>query len=450
VWGGQGHGTRTRLDEQSRKRTPAEEFPHARELAVWLRALQSFFNQANYPFAVAERAEISSRNFKCETHIVREVLLRCLQLLGSVERGESLPVLSSEASEAEALGSSSFVRDALPGLAYVKDSLGDLSETLKDVCKLGEALLESPSVGLGGWSGLGRVLERELRRSEVAGIIITSVGVGGPSVSQDSLVALARRIAPDDLGEDMAEVFDAFARLLGLLRFIEISLAGDAQLKRMLPVFSLINEETRLLLDFIEGRALRVEGIEKETQEILDGTAYAIRMELRKAFEYELVGFCALRQPPQLFAKVESASGLLRDCYQQSVVALAQSFDTEIDGGQLFPSFQTKLDQSLTLRRDLWALVKLVRHASAESDTVEHSLLLEHFSAFSEGSQRYLMYKDWEPFERFVEEFESARAPGELTQALHRFEAFLETLFGQVNMRAVLAEYPFDPHAVEQ
>jgi hypothetical protein len=47
-----------------------------------------------------------------------------------------------------------------------------------------------------------------------------------------------------------------------------------------------------------------------------------------------------------------------------------------------------------------------------------------------------------------VEEIESVRAPGELTQALHRFEAFLETLFGQVNMRAVLAEFPFDTHAV--
>jgi hypothetical protein len=436
------------LDEQARQRTPSEEFPPARELAVWLRALQSFFNQANYPFAVAERAEISSRNFICETHIVRDALLRCLQLLGSVERGEPPRVSPDAGDEADAARSSSFARDNLPGLADVKDSLGELSETLKDVCKLGEALLESSSVGYGGWSGLGRVLERELRRSEVASIITTPVSAGGPPISQDSLVALARRIAPEELGEDISEVFDAFARLLGLLRFIEISLAGDAQLKRMLPLFTLIYEETRVLLDFIEGRALRIEGLERGTLELLDGTAYAIRMELRKAFEYELGGFCSLRQPPQLFAKVESACGLLRDCYQQSVVALAQCFDPAMDGGQLFPSFQTKLAQSLMLRRDLWALINLVRRASAEGDSFELSLLLEHFSAFSEGSQRFLMYKDWEPFEHFVEEIESARAPGEPSQALHRFEAFLETLFGQINMRAVLAEYPFDANSV--
>jgi hypothetical protein len=447
---GNRHGARTGLDEQTRQRTPIEEFPPARELAVWLRALQSFFNQANHPFAAAERAEISSRNFKYETQVVHDALLRCLHLLGSVERGEPLPVSRDVGDGAEADRSSSFARDDLPGLSSAKNSLGELSEALKDGCKLSEALLESSSVGFGGWSGLGRVLERELRRSEAAGIIIASGNAGGSLTSRDTLVALARWIAPDELGEDMAEVFDAFARLLGLLRFIEISLAGDAQLKRLLPVFTLIHEETRALLDFIEGRALRVEGLDSGTREILDGTAYAIRMELRKAFEHELAGFCSLRQPPQLFAKVESASGLLRDCYQQSVVALAQCFDPAMDGSELFPSFQTKLEQSLTLRSDLWALVNLVRRAPSEGKAFEHTRLLERLSAFTEGSQRYLMYKDWEPFERFVEEVELSRAPAELSQALHRFEAFLETLFGQVNMRAVLADLPFDPNSVER
>ena len=71
--------------------------------------------------------------------------------------------------------------------------------------------------------------------------------------------------------------------------------------------------------------------------------------------------------------------------------------------------------------------------------------MLEAVDAFGEGGQRYLMYKDWEALERFAEEIDSARDAGELSRTLHRFEAYLETLFGQVNMRAVLADHPFDP-----
>jgi hypothetical protein len=438
------------VNEQVQPPTKDQELPPARELAVWLRALQSFFNQSNHPFTQAERADISVRSFKCETRVVRDVLLRCLHLVGRVTQGEPASALRGEGMGAEAVLVSPSGQEEALGLADARGSLGVLSDVLKDTCQLSESLLESSSVGYGGWSGLGNVLTRELRRSESVQLFLATGHDGGAEDLQEPLATLTLGLTPDEFGEDMSAIFSTFVVLLGRLRFIEASLKSDGQLKRLLPIFTLVHEETRSLLDFIEGRALRVEGVEHKVREILDGTAYAIRMELRKAFEHELVGLCALRHPPQAFAKVENANGLLRDCYQQSVVALANCFDPVLDGKHLFNSFQTKLAQSLSLRRDLWKIVRLVRQASSrEGGETLPSSLLEHLDAFREGGQRYLMYKDWEPFERFVEDVETARNTGDLSQTLHRFEAFLETLFGQVNMRAVLAEHPFDPEQVE-
>jgi hypothetical protein len=432
------------VNEQAQQPTSLEVFPPARELAVWLRALQSFFNAANHPLSEAERAGLGERSFKCETRVVRDALVRCLHLLGGVARGEPLPELERDEATGAAATTTRPAASDVSGLAGARDSLGELSDVFKDACKLSDALLESSSVGFGAWSSLGSVIERELRRSEAAGLILDAGHEADASELQDTLVALAHGITPDDLGEDLLEIFRAFARLLALLRFVELSLKGDAQLKRLLPIFTLINEETRALLDFIEGRALHVKGVEREASEIMDGTAYAVRMELRKAFEYELIGVCSVRQPPQIFAKVENATGLLRDCYQQSVVALAQSFDASVDGDGLFRSFQTKLEQSLRLRHELWLLVALVRRASAESEAVPATRVVEGLNDFREGAQRFLMYKDWEVLERFSEEVDAARDAGEWSRTLNRFEAFLETLFGQVNMRAVLAEHPFD------
>ena len=411
---------------------------------MWLRALRSFFNAANHPLTEAERSALGERSFKCETGVVRDALVRCLHLLSSLTRGDLEPGLAKE-------GVAAPVQDATPsnagalGLVSAKESLGDLGEVFKDVCRLSDALLESSSVGFVAWSSLGSVLERELRRSEAAGLILAAGHAAGAAELNEQLVRLAHGLTLDDLGEDLLEIFQAFSRLLALLRFIEVSLKGDTQLKRLLPIFTLIHEETRALLDFIEGRALRVEGVESGASEILDGTAYAVRMELRKAFEHELTGLCSVRQPPQLFAKVENATGLLRDCYQQSVVALAHSFEPTLDGGTLFRTFTTKLEQSLELRRELWKLVLLIARASADGHEPPATLVLEAMSAFGEGPQRYLMYKDWEALERFTEEIDSARDAGELSRTLHRFEAYLETLFGQVNMRAVIADHPFDP-----
>ena len=430
------------MKELSQHPTTAEALSPVQELAVWLRALRSFFNAANHPLSDTERAAIGERSFKCETGVVRDALVRCLHLLSTLSRNGGPQGLAEE-------GAVSPLREATPaaalGLVGAKQSLDDLGEVFKDVSRLSDSLLESSSVGFTAWSSLGSVLERELRRSEAAGLILAAGQAAGAAELQEQLVKLAQGLTPEDLGEDLLEIFQAFSRLLALLRFVEVSLKGDTQLKRLLPVFTLIHEETRSLLDFIEGRALRIEGVEKGASEILDGTAYAVRMELRKAFEHELTGLCSVRQPPQLFAKVENATGLLRDCYQQSVVALAQSFEPGLDGGTLFRSFMTKLEQSLELRRELWKLVLLVARTSADGHEPPATHVLEVLSTFGEGAQRFLMYKDWETLERFTEEIESARDAGELSRTLHRFEAYLETLFGQVNMRAVLADRPFDP-----
>jgi hypothetical protein len=63
---------------------------------------------------------------------------------------------------------------------------------------------------------------------------------------------------------------------------------------------------------------------------------------------------------------------------------------------------------------------------------------------FIEKSLRLLHYKDGETFERFAEEIEAASEKKDLVPILHRFGAYLETLFGQVSMRSVLANHPFE------
>ncbi|HYE14607.1 MAG TPA: hypothetical protein VD968_09225, partial [Pyrinomonadaceae bacterium] len=241
--------------------------------------------------------------------------------------------------------------------------------------------------------------------------------------------------------------FKRFTRLLGRLALAESKLREDCRLKQLLALFTLVREEAGELLDFIENRALHAEGLDAKARELLDSTSYAVRMELRKAFEHELAGFCSLRLPTQLFARVENACGLLRDCFRQSVVALAQGLDPSLDGAWLFTQFETKLQQSLALRLELWRLMRFVRGTVSASEPPPAEAVRERLLSFRQGGQRFLMYKDFEPFERFVEEVEDSRSPEQLAAVLHRFDAFLETLFGQVNMRAVLAEHPFEPPA---
>jgi hypothetical protein len=84
--------------------------------------------------------------------------------------------------------------------------------------------------------------------------------------------------------------------------------------------------------------------------------------------------------------------------------------------------------------------VKYAEQNPRQSAVIE---LNKQLTSFLIGSMHYLFYKDKETVERFVEEILVTANKKDLVPILHRFSAYLETLFGQVNMRAVLANHPF-------
>jgi hypothetical protein len=427
-----------------------EEREEALALGLRLRALLSFFRIRNHPFSETEQAEATARDWANELRISRRCLLQSAQLALSLT---ALQNRSQGAKVLEGTGDLSLTDSLAPAedspveteVSASTDAALALAEMLANSCAMCEAMLEARAVSYHAWANLGKILERELERSDLAQRLMSAsdyyaaAGLQAPllNITRDSVMASTQ-------ATDLRAIFTSLARMLQRLRFIEGVLRRDQPLKTLLPVFTLVHEEARALLQFIETRAMRNDELGEAVFDTLDGTNYAISMELRKVFAHELVGLSALRQPPAIYAKVENAYGLLRDCFQQSTVALAQLFDPLMEGAQLFDTFQTKLQQSLALRRDLWTILLLVRRAEKERDQRPVAPLLERLAEFREGSLRYLMYKDWEACERFMEEVAAARGAVELSPVLHRFGAYLETLHGQVNMRAVLANHPFD------
>lgn len=427
-----------------------QNFHHAdaRELVVWLQATRSFFSPHNHPSDEAESSKIITRDWSAETHIARSTLLRSTERALALIRRDALP--ATELAGVVGIFDEDAATDTPPVAtvsetnAAMNHAFGSLAEALGDLKTLCESLLKSSKVDFEAWAAVGKIFTREVRRAEASSTLQAIARHSLAANLHPALLTLSENLQPDALAEDLKIIFAQLSQLLDRLRVVENLLRRDQPLKVTLPLFTLVREEARGLLKFIETRAMRTEHLDATVFDALDSTSYAIQMELRKVFAHELVGLSALRQAPLIYAKVENAHGLLRDSFQQSIVTLAQTFDAELEPARLFNTFQTKLEQSVLLRENLWALLQLVRQAEREREGPLVAPLLERLTGFRAGAMRYLMYKDWEAYERFMEETTLARGAIELAPVLHRLGTYLETLFGQINMRAVLAEHPFD------
>jgi hypothetical protein len=171
---------------------------------------------------------------------------------------------------------------------------------------------------------------------------------------------------------------------------------------------------------------------------------YCIPLELKKVINTELLDISASRQSETIRARVENSHGILKDCFQQAVVQLAQTYGPA-DGQDIFEDFTAKLEQSVRLRDGLAALIKALRDFQGSRDEAQAVRMKEEISRFYDTSMKYLMYRDWSGFELFFIEILKCTSLPALHQIAHRFETFLMTLFREVQKRAILNDVPLDP-----
>ncbi|MBX7173488.1 MAG: hypothetical protein K1X72_21145 [Pyrinomonadaceae bacterium] len=409
----------------------------AMRLGVWLSGLYSFLQIRNYSFGESNRAKASTRDWTKEFHLTNTSLLLCskltLQLLKTLGDQKYRPSQNNEAIVQSAVSEFSF------------EEISELAEVLKHSILLNEALLRSTPLRFGEWIAWANILNDKLKQVEVIQkLIVLAEKEGEKFLPKELQRILESKPIPFAVEADLRIILPRIAKILKWLDVINEMRQKDEPLKTTLLLFARIYEQTQEMMSYISNRLLRFPNENDPVFEALDSTIYAASIESKKVFNYELAGLTEIRQTPRIFAKVETSYSLLNDSFQQTLVNFAQLIEPNVDPSKIFPNFKTKLEQSLALRRNLWFLQQAVQKAEQSPDNYPMDGVFDKVSVFLKENLRYLFYKDCETVERFAEEVLRTTNKKDLVPILHRFGAYLETLLGQVNMRTLLANHPFD------
>lgn len=415
------------------------------ELGLWLSGLESFLNIQNHGFGEENRAKAASRDWTKEFRLTHSTLLHCSSL--NFKLAQAIKNDSPHDDEEIDLLDDSPVDENTFGIT--PEDVCALSMSLKEAILLSEGLLRASPLKFGEWTAWSKSLTEKLKKVPAFDKLIKSAEKTGENFLPGELLnLLKRKNLPAATEADLKLVLPRFGKILKWLNVIAQMVKQDKPLKPALLLFARIYEQVQELTEYINNRLLRFQNEEDDLFGALDGAVYVASIELKKVYQHELMGLSDIRPAPLVRAKIEAAQGLLNDSFQQTLVSFAWLIDPTVEAKSLFPAFQTKLEQSLALRESLWRVMHEVQTAEKNPETYPIGELVKKLNFFTESNMRFLMYKDWETVERFVEEVLKTQNKKDLTPILHRFGAYLETLFGQVNMRGVLANHPFHPPAV--
>ena len=395
------------------------------QLGAWLAGLSSFL--AGSGLTYGDRGSIRPYNDHIrELRVARGALQRCSSL--------AFHILAASESEDEA---SDLAR---AGMSF--EELREFTGALRDVLLLTDSLNRAESMTLTEWQAWCKVFAERFSDVSAFEKLTTQVDIGGEQFLPEKLISLVKH-GQGTIRSEFETILPRFGRILRLLNIVGEMLASDEPLKPALLIFSKVSEQIQELIAYLNNRIERSRGADDDFISSIDGAAYTVSIELKKVINQELAGMTSIRPSTTVYARTESAYALLTESFQHILTGFAKQFDQKIDSFELFPNFGEKLERSLKLRNELYAILLLVQKAEHDPETKNTAELNKALLRYMDEALGFLFYKDTETFERFVEEILVTRQKKDLVPILHRFGAYLETLFAQVNMRSVLEKYPF-------
>ena len=398
------------------------------ELGIWLSGLESFLVSGRHSFSPTPDSRALPDSTK-EFRLVHSTLQRCALL--------NARLLSANGGNPSAGATLTW------GIKF--SELNELSVVLRDLTLLSEGLIHADSLGSGEWKAWSGLLSHRFRTLPTFAKLIRVAEDAGKKHLPEPLNDLAE--SKGFLSVEHAElalILPRFGTILKWLSVVGKMLDADQPLKPALLIFSRVNEQIFELTNYINNRLERFPNEEAELFSSLDAASYTASIELKKVYSQELAGIAQMRPSPSIYARMETAHSLLFEGFQQILAGFARHLDPETDVFELFPNFQVKREQSIVLRKELREIVKVVQAAEANPDKKAIDRMQADLRDFMKGTVRFLFFKDTETVDRFVEEILVTKQNKDLVPILHRFGAYLETLFGQVNLRAVLEKHPIE------
>jgi len=391
------------------------------ELGLWVRSLENFCSIGKRAFASAAKTSIAGRNYRSELHITQAVLIKCSELTTELHR------------------------IAAASVEPVKADVVEIEKLIKTLLTLNMALVRQDSLNFAEWNAWCEMLTERVKRTAVYAAFDEEFSQHGEEFLPERLKAIlvAEHLSRSDR-RDLRRFVPRFGGILRSLDLIGQMLRDDVPLRSSLAIFAFVYEAVDELIFDINSRLSRHADETAEIFGLLDAASYTLSIESRKAFSHELAAIIGVRSATAVYARVESAFGVLNDNIRQLLAGFAKLSEPGIAAIDIFPDFHSKLEKSLELRKRLSEILTAVRQAEADAKNETLAVLRNSLRAFLSEPVSFLFYKDRETFERFCNEIEITHDETDAAPVLHRFSAYLETLLNQVSMRAVLSNHPVE------
>ncbi|NCO83650.1 MAG: hypothetical protein COZ31_09275 [Nitrospirae bacterium CG_4_10_14_3_um_filter_44_29] len=433
---------------------------HFSELDVLLRAVERFFNIENIP---STKENLAESNFFDELSAVRDIILRTLSVLEVI-----IPENKRNAYWFQKFAETKFLtdrkRDMLREELYRQDTAEKglllLYDSFTNVKTLAADLLKTGNIPYLSYLNIGQILSKEIRENNYFNPFRKDIDPEFDIIYNQEVSDIVKGITDRETKKHISLVIIYLFRFLRYLNCIDITTQRTISLNTSLIILMLIRSEIKIFSSYVKKITDNI--AQPDMKEMLQSLSYQFSMETKRVYQQELKDILRKKAPGFFRGRIENSKGILKNLTEQSIIQIANFYKPGLKGEDIFPSFTTRIEQSLKLREDICALHKfLILIQGASESTEKTGQLFESLKNimlyFESFTFKLLRYGDYEEFVSFFKELLSFKREriieqdfNKFMEKIHNFRIFLETTLRQIAGRTELQDRPVDMSRVDK
>jgi hypothetical protein len=429
------------------------------ELDVLLRGLDRSFNPDNLP---AGDKNYSSRNFYYELIAIRDVILRVLSILEMI-----LPESKKNAFWFQKYAEHSLPtdrkRDIFREKLYAQDtpeqSFFFLYNSFINLKVLIYDLLISDRISYSAYKNFGELFSREIRENRFFDPFKKEIHPEFDTINNSRIAMIVKSIKDSSVRRLISGIFIYLFRFTRYLECMEITSHLPGSLNCAFVVLVLLRSETRNFLSHLNQTVASREA--RELTELIESISFQFSIEAKRIYDQEIRDILITASESKLRGRIENSHGILLSLTEECILQIARHFSPQLSGNDIFPSFETRLEQSLKLRDDVSVLHRFFKILEEDFGDREKRMkifasLTSYMLYFESFSFRLLRYEDYNEFSRFFRDFFhiapeslSGDDANDIIQDCNRFRIFLETILNLISQRSELLNKVSDEIQIE-
>lgn len=454
-------------------------------LEMLLKGFACFGNPRNHP-GRSGREPAVAHDFREELRIVRDALAQAVtrirELLGEHDRAYVFSRYLESVLPEDTLRSQ-LVREQL-SQDTPEEALFVLRNTFGSFLEMADGMLRVGRVSHRLYFALLGTITREVGRNAYFNPLVALEFRHELDRIRSPEVLEALHASPDAAHRVASLAFLSLFRMLRYVHLVDEYAADPRTARRAYIILSVLRSDVRALAQFLTSRAGEVmaDGFERElmtlpAQEMMashdalrrggahlislrgtfDGIGSALRVEVRKTFERDLVAPASSPTEEELGPQLVVAAAQLRASFHHAIRSICVELLPDKAPPDLASASLVSRETSARLRRDVWMFQQVLRAFLAKADSTPDlddrwasytsfqfvREFLQHFRAIGYQLARR---SDYTHLDRFLDALRDrpGRSVSELRRECRAFYEYLGKLFEQVGRRAELRDVAFD------